>query len=122
MPVSFDDHKQLSLLWIKGEAIPLPKNYYPWMEETIDGRLGRLNRDRAKHFGKARRESDDTLINIQPLVVPTAVPVTNLYCLMNMKENFLPWPVLQRAGGGGILSGSGMFGRRVQSSTNGWRR
>ncbi len=70
------------------------------MEETMDGRLGRLNRDREEHFAKANRECDDTLINIQPPVVPTAVPGTILYCLMNMKENFLPWPVLQHAGGG----------------------
>lgn len=96
--IDFAEHRDMQLLWIKGEGLPPPIRYHPGLEGSQLGRLGRLERDKAEHEKMAQRKADDTHLNLEPPIAPREFQSTNLYQLLDMKTDFLPWAILDHGG------------------------
>jgi hypothetical protein len=92
------EQKDIQLLWITGEGLPPPMRCHLDLEGTEVGRLERLERDKAEHERMARREADDTHVNLQPPISVQEFKTTNLYQLLDMKTDFLPWAILEHGG------------------------
>jgi hypothetical protein len=84
------EHKDIQLLLITGDGLPPRMRCHLGLEGTEVERLERLERDKAEHERMARREADDTHINLQPPILPQDFETTNLYQLLDMKTDFLP--------------------------------
>jgi hypothetical protein len=92
------EQRDIHLMWIIDEGIPPPIWCHSGAEGTAVDRLSKLRREQVEHERKARRDSDDAYANLQPPTAPQEFHSTNLFQLLDLKKDFIPWASLEHGG------------------------